>query len=391
MNTYDKRKIEILDTTIRDGEQMHNVSYMTAEKVLLTQMLVEQVNVDRVEITSARSSYGEAITAAKVLEWAGERGYLEKIEILGFVDQRKSVDWISELGGTVVNLLAKGSLNHVTKQLRKTPEQHLFDIRKTLECAFTKDLKANVYLEDWSNGYRHSKDYVYFLLEGLVSYPIKRFMLCDTLGILFPTEIRRFVREIKERYPSVQIDLHCHNDYGLATANCLFGIMGGADGLHLTINGMGERAGNAALEEVVVALNDFVEGVFCGVNEKALYDIAKKVESYSKQRMAVNKPIVGENAFTHTSGIHADGQAKGDVYTARINPQRFGREANYTLSKLSGKASLEYNLNKLGIELTEEDKGKVLARVIQMSHDKETVSVEDLPTLVDLVLRGFKN
>jgi D-citramalate synthase len=387
----DKRKIEILDTTIRDGEQMHNVSYMTAEKALLTQLLIEKVNVDRVEITSARSSYGEAITAAKILEWAGGGSFLDRIEILGFIDHKKSVDWVSDLGGKVINLLAKGSLNHVTKQLRKTAEEHLSDIRRVVEYATTKGLTVNVYLEDWSNGFRHSKDYVLFLFDGLAPYPIKRFMLCDTLGILFPTEMELFVREIKTRYPPMKIDLHCHNDYGLATANCLYGVLGGADGLHLTVNGMGERAGNAALEEVVVGLNDFVEGIQCGVNEKELYDVAKKVELFSKQRTAVNKPIVGDNAFTHTSGIHADGQAKGDVYTAKISPTRFGREVNYTLSKLSGKASLEYNLNKLGMELTEEEKGKVLARIIQMSHDKEAISVEDLPTLVDLVLKGFKN
>ncbi|MBN2125286.1 MAG: 2-isopropylmalate synthase [Deltaproteobacteria bacterium] len=386
-----KRKIEVLDTTIRDGEQMHNVSFMTAEKVLLTQMLLEDVRVDRVEITSARSSYGEAITASSIYEWASENGYLDRIEVLGFIDHNKSSDWISDLGGKVINLLAKGSLNHVVKQLRKTPEAHIEDIRRTVEHALSRGLTVNLYLEDWSNGFRHSRDFVHALLDSVRGYPIAHYMLCDTLGILFPSEVKVFVEEIKARYQSALIDLHCHNDYGLATANCLFGVMGGADGLHLTVNGMGERAGNAALEEIVVGLKDFVPDVYCNANEKALYPVSKKVELFSRQRMAVNKPICGDNAFTHTSGIHTDGDLKGNLYRAKITPERFGREVNYTLSKLSGKASLEYNLNKLGIDLTDEEKGKVLARIIQMSHDKEPISVDALPKLVDLVLKGFKN
>lgn len=386
-----QRRIEIMDTTIRDGEQMHNVSFMTAEKVLLTKMLLQEVQVDRVEITSARTSYGEAITAATILEWASDNGFLERVEILGFVDHKKSADWIRELGGKTMNILAKGSLNHVTKQLRKTPQEHIDEIKQTLAYAVDHDLTVNLYLEDWSNGFRHSQEYVYLLLDQMVEHPVAHFMLCDTLGVLFPTEARSFVEQIKDRYRDIRIDLHCHDDYGLATANALFGVMGGADGVHLTVNGMGERAGNAALEEVVVGLTDFLEEVTCHVNERSLYDISKKVELFSRQRVAVNKPICGDNAFTHTSGIHVDGDMKGSLYTTRINSQRFGREINYTLSKLSGKASLEYNLNKLGIELTDDQKGLVLARIIQMSHDKENISVDDLPMLVDLVVKGFKN
>ena len=384
-----KRKVEILDTTIRDGEQMDNVSFMTAEKVLLTQMLLEEVKVDRVEITSARTSYVEAITAATILDWASNHGFLERIEILGFVDHTQSADWIYELGGRTMNILAKGSLNHIRKQLRKTAKEHINDIKRTIDYAAGKGMKVNLYLEDWSNGFRHNKAYVFSLFDSLMTYPIDHFMLCDTLGILFPTEMKQFVEEIKSRYPSMRIDLHCHNDYGLATANSLFGIMGGAQGLHLTVNGMGERAGNACLEEVAVGLKDFVPSVTCGVNESALYAVSKKVELFSSQRIAVNKPICGDNAFTHTSGIHVDGDLKGNLYTTKISPGRFGREVNYTFSKLSGKATLEYNLNKLGIELTDSQKAKVLARIIQLSHDKEKISVDDLPKLVDLVVRGF--
>lgn len=388
MNT--STKIEILDTTIRDGEQMHNVSYMTTEKVILVEMLFNEVHVDRVEITSARSSYGEAVTAVTIFDWAQRKGLLDKVEILGFIDHKKSANWIAELGGKVINLMAKGSLNHVTNQLRKSPQEHLRDIIQTIEYSLSRDLSVNLYLEDWSNGMRHSRDFVYYLLNNLIEYPVNRYMLCDTLGILYPTEMKLYVEDLKKKY-NCNFDIHCHNDYGLATANSLFGIMGGATGLHLTINGMGERAGNASLDEVVIGLNDFLEGFCCGVNEKAIYDISKKVELFSGHKMAVNKPICGDNAFTHTSGVHADGEAKGKLYTERITPERFGRSANYTLSKLSGKASLEYNLHKLGIELTEDEKRQVLARIIQMSHDKEIISVDALPKLVDLVLKGFKN
>src|SRR5690349_13306317 len=148
--------IEIMDTTLRDGEQTSGVSYTAAEKLNIAKMLLEEVKVDRVEIASARISEGEFEGATKIIRWAKENGFLDRIEILGFVDDNRSLDWIAKAGGQVVNLLSKGSLKHVQGQLRKTPEEHLRDIRKTLANAKKAGIQVNVYFEDWSNGMRHS-------------------------------------------------------------------------------------------------------------------------------------------------------------------------------------------------------------------------------------------
>jgi len=378
-------KVEIMDTTLRDGEQMRGVSYSPEEKLIMAKMLLTEVHVDRIEMASARVSKGEEEAAEKVLEWAHASGQSAKIEILGFTDIRQSVDWIKARGGEVINLLTKGSLLHLTKQLKKTKEQHLDDIRKTIACAREQGLSVNVYLEDWSNGMLHSPDYVRFLLSRLSGEPVARFMLPDTLGVLFPEQISAFIGELIKEYPEAFFDFHGHNDYGLAVANSLAAIRAGARAVHVTVNGMGERAGNAALDETVIGVHDFLNGE-TGVDEKQLYRISQAVEIYSGIRIAFNKPMAGPNVFTQTAGIHADGDRKGNLYFSRLSPERFNRERKYALGKLSGKSNLEYNLKNIGIELTEEQKRHVLERIIQLGDRKEAITEEDLPYIIADVL-----
>src|SRR5690349_24878673 len=155
--------IEIMDTTLRDGEQTSGVSYTAPEKLNIAKMLLEEVKVDRIEIASARISDGEFEGASKIIKWASENGYLDRIEILGFVDDNRSLDWINKAGGKVINLLCKGSLKHVQGQLRKSPEEHAGDIKKAIAHAVQLGITVNVYLEDWSNGMRNSPEYVFYL------------------------------------------------------------------------------------------------------------------------------------------------------------------------------------------------------------------------------------
>src|SRR5580704_1519381 len=164
-------------------------------------------------------------------------------------------------GVKVQNLLTKGSMNHLTHQLKKTPEQHFCEIKQVIELASKKGISTNVYLEDWSNGMRNSPEYVYQLLDFLSTQQVKRILLPDTLGILTPDETFTFVSDIKKRYPDLHIDFHAHNDYDLAIANVLEAVKAGCDGLHLTVNGMGERAGNAAMASTIAVLNDFAPDV----------------------------------------------------------------------------------------------------------------------------------
>jgi D-citramalate synthase len=381
-----RRKIEIMDTTLRDGEQTSGVSFSISEKLTITQLLLEELKVDRVEIASARVSEGEFQAVKAILTWAAANGYTERIEVLTFVDNGVSIDWMVNSGVKVQNLLTKGSLNHLTHQLKKTPEQHFTEIKHVIELAAKNGIATNVYLEDWSNGMRNSPEYVYQYLDFITTQPVKRILLPDTLGVLTPGETAKFLSALITKYPGIHFDFHAHNDYDLGTANVLEAVKAGIHGLHLTINGMGERAGNAALASAVAVINDFVPEVEIGLKESSIYKVSKLVETFSGVRIPTNKPIVGENVFTQTAGIHADGDNKNNLYFNDLLPERFGRKREYALGKTSGKANIEKNLQELGLKLNDADLKKVTQRVIELGDKKETVTKEDLPYIISDVL-----
>jgi len=382
------RYIEIMDTTLRDGEQTSGVSFSPSEKLTIAQLLLTEVKVDRIEIASARVSDGEFEAVKSITKWAKANGFLNKVEVLTFVDGNISVEWMQKAGAKVMNLLTKGSLNHLIHQLRKKPEQHFEEIAAVVALGRKKGLETNVYLEDWSNGMRHSRDYVFQYLDFITTQPVKRVMLPDTLGILTPAEVYDYISQIVARYPNTHFDFHAHNDYDLGTANVLEGVKAGAHGIHLTINGMGERAGNAPLASAVAVLNDFVPEVKTSVAEKSLYSVSKLVETFSGFRIPVNKPVVGENVFTQTAGVHADGDKKNKLYFSDLMPERFGRQRKYALGKTSGKANIENNLQALGINLSEADLKKVTQRIIELGDRKEVVTPADLPYIISDILNS---
>ena len=379
--------IEILDTTLRDGEQTAGVSFNPDEKLAIARLLLEELKVNRIEVASARVSRGEQEAFAKICAWASTCGKLDAVEALGFVDGGLSVDWIGKAGGRVMNLLTKGSLRHVTGQLRKTPEQHLDDILRDIRLAASKGMDVNVYLEDWSNGMADSPDYVYFLVDALRETPVRRIMLPDTLGILDPSRAWTYCRAMVERYPYVHFDFHPHNDYDLAAANAFEAVRAGVEGLHTTVNGLGERTGNVPVSSVIGILNDHLK-VENTLDESRLMHVCRYVETISGVRIPANKPLVGEFAFTQTSGVHADGDRKGGLYQNALLPERFGRHRHYALGKTSGKANIVKNLESLGINLTPEQMKRVTARVVELGDKKESLSPEDLPFIVADVLKG---
>ena len=380
-------KLEIMDTTLRDGEQTSRVSFNAYEKLNIAKILLEEVKVDRIEVASARVSEGEFEAVQRIVEWAAEHHFLEKIEILGFIDKHASLDWIHEAGGRVVNLLAKGSLRHVTEQLRKKPEEHLADLVESIEYASSKGIISNLYLEDWSNGMIHSRDYVYFLADALKEMNLKRLMLPDTLGILNHEQTYEFCSMMLERYPGLHIDFHAHNDYDLSTANVFAAVKAGVHGVHTTVNGLGERAGNVPLSSVMGILNDHLK-VESNVDESKLTKISRLVETFSGLRVPENKPLIGENVYTQTCGVHADGDSKNNLYFNELMPERFGRTRKYALGKTSGKANIKKNLEELGLDLDLESTKKVTQRIIELGDRKETVTTEDLPYIISDVLEG---
>ena len=383
-----KRKIEIMDTTLRDGEQTSGVSFSSSEKLTIAKLLLEELKVDRIEIASTRVSDGEFEAVQKITEWASANGLIDKVEVLSFVDNGLSIDWMCKTGAKVQNLLTKGSLNHLKHQLKKTPEEHFKDIENVIEKAQKNNIGTNVYLEDWSNGMKNSPDYVFQFLDFLNQQDILRVLLPDTLGVLAPSETYKYIAEIRARYPKMHIDFHAHNDYDLSVANVLESVKAGADGLHLTINGMGERAGNAPLASVVAVINDFLPEVEINVDEKSLYSVSKLVETFSGFRIPVNKPILGNNVFTQTAGIHADGDSKNNLYFNDLLPERFARKREYALGKTSGKANIQKNLQELGLQLNDEDILKVTKRIIELGDKKEVVTKDDLPYIISDVLHN---
>jgi D-citramalate synthase len=378
-------RVEIMDTTLRDGEQTQGVSYTPLEKLHIAKLLLKDLKVDRIEVASARVSTGEFEALRIITDWARHNNLHRKVEVLGFVDGDISLNWINDAGGKVINLLCKGSLRHLEKQLRKTPEKHVSDIKEIIMKAEAIDMQVNIYLEDWSNGMIHSEEYVLYMIDSLMNENIERFMLPDTLGILNPEQTYTFCKKIIDRYPSLNFDFHAHNDYDLAVANVFSAVKAGVKGIHTTVNGLGERAGNAPLSSVIGVLRDqlFAD---TGINEFEITKVSKIIETFSGIRIPVNKPVIGENVFTQTSGVHADGDSKDNLYYNNLLPERFGRKRKYALGKQSGKATIRKNLEEFGLFLDPESLTKVTQRVIELGDKKENVTTEDLPFIIADVL-----
>ena len=408
--------VEIMDTTLRDGEQTSGVSFMPHEKLMICRALLEDLRVDRVEVASARVSDGELEAVQRITRWAASKDLLDRVEILGFVDDGRSLDWIERAGARTMNLLCKGSRRHCEGQLGKTLEQHIADIRNNVEMAAQRGIAVNIYLEDWSGGMKTlppalpcqgdeyipaetEDNYVFQFLDSIKDLIatnasplpegkgwIRRIMLPDTLGILNPLETQSFMRQMVERYPDVHFDFHAHNDYDLAVSNALAAVLSGARGLHTAINGLGERAGNAPLASVQAILKDHFNAQ-TNINESQLNKVAHMVESYSGIAIPPNKPITGSAVFTQVAGVHADGDNKRRLYQNALQPERFGRRREYALGKASGKANIRMNLEELGLDLSDEDMKKVTDRIIELGDKKETVTQEDLPYIIRDVLK----
>lgn len=388
VNTYQRIPpfIEIMDCTLRDGEQTSGVSFLPHEKLMMARMLLKDINVDRIEVASARVSDGEKDAVKMICRYANQIGMLNKVEVLGFVDGTQSIDWICDCGCKVINLLAKGSLKHCTHQLHKTPEEHINDIKNSLRYAAERNIGVNLYLEDWSNGMKNSPEYVYHLMDALIDTNVNRFMLPDTLGVLNPLQVIEFFRKMIKRYPNAHFDFHAHNDYDLAVSNSLAAVLSGAKGLHVTVNGLGERCGNAPLASVQAILKDQFHAK-TNIKESRLNDISKLVVGYSGIAIAPNQPIVGENVFTQVAGVHADGDNKDNLYCNDLIPERFGRKREYALGKNSGKANIARNLKELGLELSAEQTKKVTKRITELGDRKEIVTQDDFPFIVSDVLK----
>ena len=225
------------------------------------------------------------------------------------------------------------------------------------------------------------------MVDFLNRIEVAHVMLPDTLGVFSPKEVHASVGDMCTRFPKLKFDFHPHNDYGLATANAMAAVEAGVSTIHVTLNCLGERAGNVSLAEVAVVLRDKL-GMEISVDESKIHDLSQMVENFSGKRVSANAPIIGSDVFTQTSGIHADGDKKGGLYQTNLNPERFGRKHSYALGKMSGRASLLKNLEELGVELSSDNQDKVLKRIVEIADTKAIITREDLPFIIADILES---
>lgn len=376
------RTISVFDTTLRDGEQTEGVMFNADEKLYIAKALITDLNVDHVEVASCKTNDEDWCAVQKITRWAIENNFEDRISVLGFVDGEKSMKWLVGTGCKNINLLVKGSLNHCKNQLNKTQDQHFTDIEETISTLKGQNFNISVYLEDWSNGIIHSQSYVFNILKILGKKEIQKIYLCDTLGILSPEQTYDYVSMCIKEFPKIDFEFHGHNDYGLATANTMQAVRAGVTGIHATINGLGERAGNTSLAEIIVALKDFKIAT-TRINEFSLLKLSELCVSYSQKEIPHNAPIVGKNSFTHISGIHVDGQTKQNLYEGLLKPSRFGREWSYPLGKLSGKKALQYKLKSLDSEdLSIAEQQKILDRIALLGKKKIAITDDILDEII---------
>ncbi len=373
------RQIDVMDTTLRDGAQCADVRFTSEEKALVVSFLAK-IGVKRFEVASANVP-GEEKSVRSCLEAASVYDLGHGVEVLSRL-KIDDVDWVLGTGCVSVNLLAKSSLVHCERQIG-SPSKHFRMIEDCVRHALDQGARSvRVYLEDWSQGCLNSPDYVAELFSVLTNLPVTSLMLCDTLGVFSPWDVEFYIRRALEMSREKPLEFHGHNDYGLAVANTLTAIQSGASVAHVAINGLGERAGNAPLDEVVVGIRDHLPGCDTAVDESQLTALARCVSTFSGRRLHPNKPVSGRLVFTNAAGIHIDGDRKGGLYVSRLHPKRFERQTEHPLGPLGGGASVKSNLEALGYDLPLSQIQSITNRVAELSKGRHRITQAVLCYLV---------
>ncbi len=374
-------KIEVLDTTLRDGEQTPGISLNSTKKLRIATKL-DEIGVNSIEAGSAITSDGER-EAIKEITSQGLNA-----EIVSFSRTLiKDVDYCLECDVDAVNIVVPTSDLHLKYKLKKSQDEMLNDAVKVTEYAKDHGLVVELAAEDST---RTDIEYLRRIFKATIDAGADRICPCDTLGILTPLKSFNFFKSLTDL--GVPISAHCHNDFGLAVANTLSAIDGGARRFHGTINGIGERAGNAALEEVVVSLDTLYKDennnkkYITDIQIDQLYKTSKLVSRLSNAYLAPNKPIVGENAFAHESGIHADGVIKNSATYEPITPELVGHRRRFVIGKHVGTKGLDNRLKELGITVEKENLNEIFHKVKDLGDKGKTVTDTDLEAIAEHVL-----
>ncbi len=370
-------ELKILDTTLRDGEQTPGVS-LTVEQKLLIARALDSLGVDIIEAGTAIASEGD-FKAIKEIANAGLDA-----EICSFARIKEiDIDAAADADADSVFMVAPSSDIHIKSKFRDKTREDVIEMSvKAIEYAKERGLIVEFGAEDAS---RADLEFVKELFRHAVDAGADRLTFADTVGVLTPERCEAIMRELSSEF-NVPIAFHGHDDFGLATANTIYAVKGGAKEIHVTVNGLGERAGNAALEEVVVAL-EVLYGIKTKINMKRIYDTSKLVEKLTRVVIPPNKPIVGENAFTHESGIHTSAILRNSATYEPISPEMVGRKRTIVLGKHAGRASVEAIMKELGYKATPEQMKEILARIKEMGDKGKRVTDADVRTIIETVLQ----
>ena len=367
----DGSRIYIVDTTLRDGEQTAGVVFANEEKVAIATMLSD-LGVDQLEV-GIPTMGGDEKKAIKEIVKRNLKSSIMAWNRPVISDIQESID----CGVDAVAISISVSDIHIQNKLRKSREWVLEKMVEGVEYAKKNGLYVSVNGEDAS---RADNDFLVQFIETAKQAGADRFRYCDTVGVMGPFQIEEQIKDIYDR-TGFDIEMHTHNDFGMATANAIAGVRAGANHVGLTVNGLGERAGNAALEEVLMAFK-YVYGLDVDVDTTMFREISEYVSRAAGRDLPIWKAIVGTNMFAHESGIHADGAIKNPKNYEAFDPRAVGLERQIVIGKHSGKAAIVNKFKEYNIDLTDEEASQVLEKVRALSvrlkrslFDKELVTL----------------
>jgi 2-isopropylmalate synthase len=371
------RMIRVLDTTLRDGEQTPGVSLTPLEKLEIAEAL-DRLGVDVIEAGFPITSKGEQ-EAVKGIARAGLRA-----EVSGLARSEKvDIDTAIACGVSGVHVFLSSSDVHLQNQFHITRERMLEQSAEAVRYAKSFGVKVEFSAMDAT---RTDIGFFKQVVKSVTEAGADRFDIPDTVGIATPQMMVEYVSAARS-VSDIMLSLHCHNDYGLAVANSLAGVMAGADQVHVTINGIGERSGNTSLEEFVMACSNLY-GLHTGVNYQLLYETSRLVHRLTGVPIQPNKAIIGENAFGHESGIHTDGVLSNPSTYEPFDPSMVGRTRWLQAGKHSGRHGVSAQLRGMGLKPKEESLRLIVARVKEMGDKGSTVTDSDLYQIAVQIMGG---
>jgi len=366
--------IEILDTTLREGEQTPYVNFTIDEKIHIAKML-DQIGVDMIEAGDPSVS-GNVAMAIKRIASLGLRAEI----VAHSIASRPSIDKAKACGANRVAIFYATSKIHLDAKLHKTPDEAITIITEHVAYAHSLGLKVRYTPEDAT---RTDFEFLVRVCNAAIEAGADRISFADTLGIMQPHIFYERVRELRARLLPCKIDLHCHDDYGLALANAMAGIRAGADCIHTTVNGMGERTGIPDLAETLVVFHNL--GGTEKYNIEPLMSISNYLENVSGFFLAPNKPITGLNAFSHKSGVHTNGILKDPRTYEPFDPAILGRERKIIIDKYTGKSAVQSRLDEYGIEVSAAELEVIVTRIKNIGDQRKQLFDTDIIEIAERV------